>query len=125
MIASEPMYTIRYHKPEKFVCLTWLPGTAGMTDQDFREALEVFAEGALRHRAERLMIDVTEFRARPSAAVMTWRDQVIVPKYNQAGVKKVAWVWPGEPGDMATGEGTQYTNRYFSTEDAALAWIAA
>ncbi|HEX8784358.1 MAG TPA: STAS/SEC14 domain-containing protein [Steroidobacteraceae bacterium] len=124
MIQSPAMYSIRYHKPEKSVCLTWLPGTAGMTDQDFKEALEVFAEGALQHHAERLMIDMTGFRGRPGAAVRTWRDEVIVPKYNQAGVKKIAWVWPGEAGDTATGEGTQYANRYFSSEDEAQAWLA-
>ena len=125
MIKNEAMYSIRYHKPERFVCMTWLPGTASMTDQDFKEALEVFADSALQHHAERLMIDVTEFRGRPSAAVLTWRDEVIVPKYNQAGVKKLAWVWPGEAGDAASGEGTQYTNRYFSSADEALAWIEA
>ena len=95
-----------------------------MTDQDFKEALEVFAEGALQHHAERLMIDMTEFRGRPGAAVLTWRDEVIVPKYNRAGVKKIAWVWPGEAGASATGEGAQYTNRYFSSEDEALTWLA-
>ncbi|HEV3181833.1 MAG TPA: STAS/SEC14 domain-containing protein [Steroidobacteraceae bacterium] len=125
MIESAAMYSIRYHKPEKFVGLTWSAGTARMTDQDFKEALEVFAEAALQHHAERLLIDVTEFRHRPLAEVLTWRDEVIVPKYNRAGVKKVAWVWPGELGDMATGEGTQYTNRYFSSEDEALSWLAA
>ena len=123
MITSEAMYSIRYHKPEKFVCLTWSPGTAGMTDQDFKEALEVFADGALQHHAERLMIDMTEFRGRPGEKVLTWRDEVIVPKYNRAGVKKIAWVWPGEAGATATGEGTQYTNGYFPSEREALEWI--
>jgi hypothetical protein len=124
MSTSATLYSIRYQKPRKFVALTWLAGTADMTDQDFKEALEVFAEGALQHHAERLMIDMREFRGRPGAAVLTWRDEVIVPKYNRAGVKKVAWVWPGERGEMAEGEGTQYTNRYFSSEDEALAWLA-
>ena len=124
MIQSAAMYTIRYHKPWKFVGLTWLAGTADMTDQDVKEALEVFAAGALQHHAERLLIDMLEFRGRPGAAVRAWRDEVIVPKYNRAGVKKIAWGWPGKAGDTATGEGTQYTNRYFSSEDEAQAWLA-
>ena len=126
MIKSTAMYSISYHKPEKFVRLTWLSGTAGMTDQDFREVLEVFAESALQHRAERLMIDVREFKHRPSAEVLAWRDEVTVGKYNRAGVKKIAWVWPGEvPSDYAlTGAGLQYTNRYCSSEQEALAWVA-
>jgi hypothetical protein len=124
MIQSAAMYSIRYHKPEKFVCLTWSPGTASMSDQDFKEALEVFADGALQHRAERLMIDMTDFRGRPGEEVLKWRDEVIVPRYNRAGVKKIAWVWPGQAADGATGEGTRYTNRYFASEREALAWIA-
>ena len=124
MSTSATLYSIRYQKPGRFVALTWLAGTAEMTDQDFKETLEVFAEGALQHHAERLMIDMTEFRGRPGAAVLTWRDEVIVPKYNRAGVKKIAWVWPGEAGASATGDSTQYTNRYFSSEDEALTWLA-
>lgn len=123
MIQSAAMYSIRYHKPERFVCLSWSPGTASMSDQDFKEALEVFADGALQHRAERLMIDMTDFRGRPGEEVLKWRDEVIVPRYNRAGVKKIAWVWPGQAADSATGEGTQYTNRYFASEREALAWI--
>ena len=47
-------YSINYFKPESLVELTWLPGTQDMTDQDFKESLCVFAEGALQHRAKRL-----------------------------------------------------------------------
>jgi hypothetical protein len=59
-----------------------------MTDQDFKEALCVFAEGALQHRTSRLIIDMRQFMARPSADVGVWRDEVIVPKYEKAGVEK-------------------------------------
>jgi hypothetical protein len=72
------------------------------------------------------MIDVREFKHRPSAEVLAWRDEVTVEKYNRAGVKRIAWLWPGQVGsDMATGAGVQYTNRYFSTEQEALAWVVA
>jgi hypothetical protein len=50
MLTSKATYSITYHKLERFVRLTWLAGTAGMTDQDFKETLEVFAESALQHR---------------------------------------------------------------------------
>ena len=51
MTLAEHFYSINYFKPERLVELTWLPGTQEMTDQDFKEALCVFAEGALQHRA--------------------------------------------------------------------------
>ena len=119
-----PMYSIGYHKPKRLVRLKWLSGTAEMTDQDFKETLEVFAEGALQHHAQRLVIDVLELKHRPSAEVLAWRDEVTVDKYNRAGVKMVAWVWPGNtPSNMPTSKNDKFETRYFSTEAEALAWI--
>jgi len=124
MIRSKQMYSISYNKPERFVRLTWLAGTEGMTDQDFKEVLEVFAESALQHRTERLMIDVREFKHRPSAEILAWRDEVTVAKYNRAGVKKLVWLWPGSPpSNMPTNEKEHYQNRYCSSEEEALTWI--
>jgi hypothetical protein len=126
MIDSAPMYSISYHKPERLVRLTWLPGTAGMTDQDFKETLEVFAESALQHHAQRLIIDVREFKHRPSGEILAWRDEVTVGKYNRAGVRKLVWVWPGDvPSNMPTSANAKYDNRYCSTEAEALAWVMA
>ena len=99
MTLAEHFYSINYFKTERLVELTWLPGTREMTDQDFKEALCVFAEGALQHRAKRLIIDMRQFMSQPSAEIGTWRDEVIVPKYEKAGVRKIAWVWPGVSAD--------------------------
>jgi SpoIIAA-like len=124
MILGAPMYSISYHKPERLVRLTWLGGTAGMTDQDFKEALEAFAESVLQHSAQRLLIDTREFKHRPSAEILAWRDDVTVRKYNRAGVTMVAWVWPGHtPSNMPTSENDKFENRYFSTETEALVWV--
>ena len=117
------MYLISYDKSKSFVCLTWLAGTEGMTDQDFKESLEVFAESALQHHARRLMVDMREFKGRPSAKILAWRDDVTVPKYIRAGTKKLAWLWPGTTGEDNTA--TEYENRYFDTEGEALAWALA
>ena len=125
MIDRAPMYSMTYHKPERLVRLTWLAGTAGMADQDFKETLETFAESALQHRAQRLIIDVREFKHRPSPEISAWRDDVVVPKYNRAGVKKIAWVWPGTtPSNEPTSEKDKFENRYFATEAEALAWVS-
>jgi hypothetical protein len=126
LMASAPMYSISYHKPEKLVQLTWLAGTAGMTDQDFKETLEVFAESSLQHHAERLVIDVREFKHRPSLEILAWRDEVTVGKYNRAGVKRLAWIWPGTtPSNMPTSAKARYENRYCATEEEAVSWVLA
>ena len=118
---TDAMYSLSYHKRDKFLRLTWLSGTEGMTDQDFKESLEVFAEGALQHHASRLMVDMREFRGRPSSEILAWRDDVTVPKYVRAGTKKIAWVWPATTGEDNTA--TEYENRYFDSERQALAWV--
>jgi hypothetical protein len=124
MTLGERVYAINYFKTESIVELTWLPGTQGMTDQDFKEDLNVFAEAALQHRAKRLIIDMRQFMGRPSADVGAWRDDVIVPKYEKAGVKKIAWIWPGMSADEM-GEGAAYQQRYFAARDEAIDWCVA
>jgi len=124
MALTEGIYSINYFKTEKLVELTWLPGTQQMTDQDFKEAVYVFAEGALQHRANRLIIDMRQFMGRPSTEVGAWRDEVIVPKYEKAGVKKLAWIWPGVSADE-TGTGAAYQQRYFEGRDEAINWCVA
>jgi hypothetical protein len=41
---SNPMYSLTLHRAEKLLRLTWLEGTDGMTDEDFRDVLEIFAD---------------------------------------------------------------------------------
>ncbi len=119
------MYSINYYKSEKLVRLTWLDGTDGMTDEDFRQTLDVFAESVIQHEAKRLVIDVRAFKHRPSKEILAWRDEVIVPKYNQGGAKKLAWIWPGDVSSMKPDStGKAYEDVYFSTEEEALAWLA-
>jgi hypothetical protein len=121
---TSSMYSITWHKSERLFRLTWLDGTEGMTDDDFRDVLEVFADGAIRHGAARLLIDVRQFKHRPSKEILAWRDQVTVAKYNAAGAKRQAWIWPGDVSSMKpTSEGRHYDERYFSTEEEALAWL--
>ena len=125
MTDRAPIYSMTYHKPERLVRLTWLAGTAGMTDQDFKETLETFAESALQHKARGLLIDVREFKHRPSPEIAAWRDEVVVPKYNRAGVKKIAWVWPGNaPSNQPATEKEKFENHHFATEAEALAWVS-
>ena len=124
MTMAAPMYSITWHKPQRLLRLTWLAGTEGMTDEDFRETLQVFADGAVQHRATRLVIDVREFRHKPSKEILAWRDQVTVAKYNQVGAERQAWIWPGDVSGMKpSSAGRRYEERYFSTEEEALAWV--
>jgi len=123
MTLSQPLYSTCYYKTPGLFELIWLPGTRELTDQDFRGALSVFAAGALEHHTPNLIVDMRQFMSRPSAQVLAWRDEVIVPKYTQAGVKKIAWIWPGMKSEM--GSGATAKERYFESRDEAVGWILA
>jgi len=126
MSVSRPQYSITYRGPERLVELTWLPETRGMTDRDFKDGILAFAECALQHSARRLIIDMREFGHRPSSAAQVVRDEVVVPKYVKAGVKKIAWIWPGESGDrMTETPDGSFENRYVNTPEEALTWLTA
>jgi hypothetical protein len=125
MSFSKPQYSITYHGPEKLVALSWFAETQRMTDQDFKDSILAFGDCALQHSARCLIIDMREFGYRPSAEAQVVRDEVVVPKYVKAGVKKIAWIWPGESGDgmTETADG-KYENRYFNTADEAFTWVS-
>ena len=126
MSFSKPQYSITYHGPEKLVALSWFAETQRMTDQDFKDSVLAFGDCALQHSARCLIIDMREFGYRPSPEAQVVRDEVVVPKYVKAGVKKIAWIWPGESGDgmTETADG-KYENRYFNTADEAFTWISS
>lgn len=126
MDLTDALYAITWHRSERLLILTWLEGTASMSDDDFRETLEVFADGAIHHQAARLLIDVREFQHRPSPQILGWRDAVTVPKYNQAGVQRLAWIWPGDVSSMKPSSAQRtYDERYLATEDEAITWLTA
>lgn len=120
------MYAISFDKPLQLVRLTWKDGTAAMDDEDFRHTLEVFAEAAKQHAAKRAIIDVRAFRHRPSREILAWRDEVTVRRYNEAGIVRQAWIWPGETPSMKPSSAAKhYVEKYCSTAEEADAWIVS
>jgi hypothetical protein len=56
--------------------------------------MQRFAELAGKHATPCLLVDVTKFRHSPGESVAAWREAVIIPAYNAAGVKKFAFLPP-------------------------------
>ena len=111
--------------------LRWLPTTASMTDGGFMATLCLFVHEAERIRPRTLLIDATEFHHEFGPGVMEWRDENIIPRYGEAGVKKFAFiVSPGFPGTVEAGaqpavEGSAtFPTGWFSTRERAYQWLA-
>ena len=113
--------------------LRWLPATADATDADVRTTMEVFAREAINRHPHTLIVDTTEFRHVWGDGMMQWRDAEIIPRYNEAGVAKFAFIanpsYPGptvEAGAVPAPEGpARFPTGWFKTRDAAYEWLAA
>jgi len=112
--------------------LKWLPATADADDADVKITMETFAGEAVNRRPHTLIVDTTEFRHAWGDGMMEWRDAEIIPRYNEAGVAKFAFIanehFPGptvEGGATPAPEGpATFPTGWFKTRDAAYQWLA-
>ena len=123
------------HQEPVYMELRWLPATASMTDEDWMTGLMILAAEAEAANASRMLIDATEFGHTfgDRDGSMSWRDRIVIPRYNLAGVKRFAFLMPpGFPGPTAEtgaearidGETAQFPTQWFSERENALAWLS-
>jgi hypothetical protein len=119
--------------PEEGVLeLEWLEGSANMTDEDFMRSMERYANLAEERRPANLLVDVTKFRHTPGESVGPWRDEHVIPRYNAAGVRKFAFLFPpGVPGTVESGKDPEreppgeFPTGYFEDRRHILEWFRA
>ena len=110
--------------------IDWTDDTGGMSDADFRDALDRFAGFAAEHTTPNLLVDVRQFKFDVPEETGAWRQAEITPRYNSAGVRKFAYILPGAaplppeaPADANAG-GDRFATRFFHDEEAAKVWFA-
>jgi len=108
----------------------WTPATEDLSDWEFKEGLSNFAGYAFEFGVESLVVDLREFRASgiTEQTANTWRAEVVVPRYNRAGVKKFAYLTlPDAPGPPVGGPvrhlGEEFETAVFDAEAAMLEWL--
>src|SRR6516164_1688790 len=69
--------------------------TRSMTDDGFKQTLQIMAEQGLKVRPKYMIVDSTEFFHTLGEGTLAWRDEHIVPLYNQSGVQKFAFLVTG------------------------------
>ena len=118
------------HERRRTLELRWLASTSEMSDDGFKETLELFAAEGERARPGYMVIDATEFRHELGDGVLAWRDREIIPRYNGAGVKKFAFLWPeNTPGTVESGgtpkpEGSAtFPTGWFTSRERAYQWL--
>jgi hypothetical protein len=109
----------------------WSEATASMTEEEFRAGVERLAELIERERLPNAIVDVVKMAYRPAADFEEWRQAHIIPRYNAAGVRKFAFIYPNgfsdtvENGVAPAPEGkAAFPFGYFGTRERAFAWLA-
>lgn len=129
-VAANKWGTITYHPRWNTLELTWSPDTRSMDDDEFRQTLWLLADHGLKVRPRFMVIDATQFHHTLVEDALAWRDENIVPLYNEAGVQKFAFLaaaaTPGtvEKGAEHAPDGpATFPTAWFETRDLLYAWL--
>ena len=129
-LAANEWGAITYYPQWDTLELKWGPQTRSMTDDGFKQTLQVMADHGLKVRPRYMIIDATQFSHTLGEGTLAWRDEHIVPLYNDAGVEKFAFLtaasMPGtaEKGAAAVPEGrATFPTGWFETRERMYAWL--
>ena len=129
-VAANQWGTIKHHPQWQTLELRWDAATRSMTDDGFKQTLQILADQGLKVRPKFMIIDATEFFHTPGEGTLAWRDENIVPLYNDAGVEKFAFLttaaMPGtvEKGGEPKPDGpAAFPTAWFETKDRMYAWL--
>jgi hypothetical protein len=129
-LAANEWGTVVHHPQWQTLELTWAATTRSMTDDGFKETLRLLADQGLKVRPKFMVIDAKEFFHRPSEGTLAWRDENIVPLYNDAGVEKFAFLTTaGTPGTVEKGGEPKpdgpatFPTAWFETKERMYQWL--
>jgi hypothetical protein len=121
---------IRHHPEDGLLELEWLDASENMTDDDFKRSMQRFAALAAERSTPHILVDVTKFRFTPGEGVPAWRDEYVIPAYNDAGVEKFAFLVPaGAPGTVEQGTAPateppgKFPTGYFAERAGIVDWF--
>jgi len=129
-LAASEWGTISYYPQWNTLELKWDPRTRDMTEDGFKSTLQMLADQGLKVRPAYMIVDSTDFFHTVADGILAWRDQYIVPLYNEAGVQKFAFlVTDAMPGTVEKGvqpgpDGPAlFPTGWFETRERLYAWL--
>jgi hypothetical protein len=129
-LAATEWGALTYHPQWDTLELTWSQATRSMTDEGFRQTLQLLADHGLKVRPRYMIVDSTQFFHTPGEGTLAWRNEHIVPQYNDAGVEKFAFlVSEAMPGTVEKGaepgpDGpATFPTGWFESRERMYAWF--
>ena len=131
-VAANEWGTVTHHPQWQTLELKWDASTRSMTDDGFKQTLQILADQGLKVRPRFMIIDATEFFHRPGGGTLAWRDEHIVPLYNDAGIEKFAFLTTAamagtvEKGGQPKPDGpARFPTAWFETKQRMYAWLTS
>jgi hypothetical protein len=113
---------------QDLVELRWFDSTDAMSADDFKASLAMFAGHLEQLRRASVLVDATRFAMDPARMDDEWRDANIIPRYNGAGVRRFAFLYPDsvpligtQPGPMGP---SSFPTGYFGRRREAIDWLS-
>ena len=116
------------HAADGILEIRWVDATAEMMTNDFNQWLIQFATDLARLGRRLALVDAAQFHMARDRMDGAWRDANVIPRYNEAGVQRFAFVMPQQMpliGTPPAPEGpAAFPTAYFGTRADAFAWLA-
>ena len=126
-IHDDTFFQVSWDGKARVIRIDWKEATASMTDEDFKSELELFAGLVEERKARGILVDVEQFRHRPSSDLQPWRVKNISTRYAAAGVKRFAFLFPPgaqvPPMTNQSSPGESFETRAFNSVDEATKWL--
>ncbi len=124
-----PYLRIFWEEGPRIIGIEWKETTAAMTTDEFKAALTLFATHVESKKAPSILVEVPNFRPRVQPEMQQWRVQNISTRYNSAGVKRFAFLFPAGaqiPAAMnQSAPEEKFQIRAFDDRQTAEAWLTA
>ena len=123
-LLNHQYYNFELHEERSILKLDWTEETINMTDQDFKDCLLEFAALAKKHQTKKLWVDSNRYKYNTANELMTWRKNTIIPLFQEAGVKQLAFqIGIGGKIMPASVTETGLRTECFETHDSTLNWL--
>ena len=117
---------ILWDEQSHVIRLDWKEGTSSMTGEQFKKELTLFADHVEAKKAHGILVDVAQMRHKPEPDLEDWRQKNISGRYNAAGVRRFAFLFPesvATPPAMKSSPAEKFETRAFNNVEEALAWL--
>jgi hypothetical protein len=128
-LSEDSLGKITYDDENSQLSLIWLEATKDMIDPHFQGILYLLAGYAMQKKSKKVFVDARKFLFHPSSELVgPWRTKNISPLYNEAGVKKFAFLYPtGSPIPPTNGQNMpdeKFPTAFFTSESDLGKWFS-